>query len=129
MENRNLILAHSDFEKLATLVGSASYEAAKLLEEELARAVVVQDEQLPANVVAMNSTVTFQDLDSKKETVVTLVYPHEANIEAKKVSVLAPVGSALIGLQVGQTIQWPMPGGKEANLKVISVERKKEESL
>jgi regulator of nucleoside diphosphate kinase len=53
--------------------------------------------------------------------IVTLVYPSEANVEAGKISVLAPVGAALIGLRVGQSIRWPLPDGRERTLEVMSV--------
>lgn len=122
MENQNsLVIAQTDFQKLTALLNIANNEAASLLEEELGRAAIVADDQLPKDVVSMNSKVTFQDVDTGNETFVTLVFPHEANIEQNKISVLAPIGSALIGLRVGQTIGWPMPNGKEKHLKVISV--------
>ncbi len=116
-----LIVAKTDFERLYSLIGNANSEVKELLDEELSRASVVSDDELPEDVVSMNSTVRFQDLDTMGETVVTLVYPHEAKIEENKVSILAPVGSALIGLRVGQDIQWPLPNGKKKRLKVISV--------
>lgn len=122
MENQNnLILTQADFQKLSSLIAVADHETAELLEEELSRASVVEDDQLPKDVVSMNSTVRFQDVESGKETIITLVYPNEANIEQNKVSILAPVGAALIGLRVGQVIQWPVPHGKEKRFKVISV--------
>jgi regulator of nucleoside diphosphate kinase len=122
MENQdNLILTKADFEKLTSLINTANADTAELLEEELNRASVVADEDLPADVVSMNSKVRFQDLESERETIVTLVYPHDANIEENKISILAPVGSALIGLRVGQVIQWPVPNGKEKRFKVLSV--------
>ncbi|UOF01150.1 nucleoside diphosphate kinase regulator [Bdellovibrio reynosensis] len=124
MENQsNLIIASDDFHKISTLLNAAQGELAELLQEELSRASVVPNEVLPADVVAMNSKVSFQDIDSGKELSVTLVYPHEANINENKVSVLAPVGSALIGLRVGQVINWPLPNGKEKRLKVVSVQK------
>lgn len=122
MENiNNLILTQADFEKLSSLVNVSNTEASELLEEELSRASVVADESLPMDVVSMNSKVRFRDLETGKDTIVTLVYPHDANIEEGKVSILAPVGSALIGLRVGQVIQWPVPNGKEKQFKVLSV--------
>ncbi len=122
MENQNnLILTHADFQKLFALINANDSETAELLEEELGRASVVADNELPNDVVSMNSKVCFQDLETGRETIITLVYPHEANIEENKISILAPVGSALIGLRVGQVIQWPIPNGKEKTFKVVSV--------
>ncbi len=116
-----LILTQNDFQKLSALIGSTNQEMVELLEDELSRVMVVADDELPKDVVSMNSKVSFQDLDTQAEFVVTLVYPHDAKIEENKISILAPVGSALIGLRVGQDIRWPVPNGKEKRLKVTSV--------
>lgn len=122
MENQdNVILTQADFQKLSQLISIARTEIAELLEGELNRAAIVPDDQLPRDVVAMNSVVGFKDLDSGKESTITLVYPHEANIAENKISILAPVGSALIGLRVGQVIHWPVPNGKEKKFQVVSV--------
>lgn len=122
MDNHdNLILTSGDFQKLSSLVSSTQTEIAELLEEELSKASIVPDDELPQDVVSMNATVRFQDLDTEKESTVTLVYPHEANIDENRISILAPVGSALIGLRVGQMIIWPVPNGKEKRMKVTSV--------
>lgn len=124
MKNQDtLILSKTDFENLSALTNLAKKELAELLEEELGRASLVADDRLPADVVSMNSTVSFEDVESGKTSTITLVYPPEANIEAGKVSVLTPVGSALIGLRVGQVIRWPFPNGKKKELKVLSVSR------
>lgn len=123
MENQsNLILSKTDFQKLSSLIEKAeSSETARLLEEELGRTEIVEDDELPKDVVSMNSKVCFQDLETGKETIAFLVFPHEANIEENRLSILAPVGAALIGLKVGQTIRWPVPNGKEKTFKVVSV--------
>lgn len=114
-------MTQNDFQKLSSLVGSVHSDVTELLEEELNRASIVTEEALPKDVVSMNSKVCFEDLDSGAENTVTLVYPHEAKIEESKISILAPVGSALIGLRVGQVIHWPIPHGKKKRLKVKSV--------
>lgn len=119
--SNNLILTQADFEKLSNLVGNLDLEHFELLAEEIDRALIVEDEKIPHDVVSMNSKVSYQDLESGKENVVTVVYPDAANITENKVSVLAPIGSALIGLREGQTIQWPTPGGKQIRIKVLSV--------
>ena len=77
-------------------------------------AVVVEPTKIPPDVVTMNSRVRFEDLD-------TGVYPKDADVNEGRVSVLAPVGSALLGLSVGQSIQWPLPGEKNRHLRVVSV--------
>lgn len=117
-----ILITESDFQNIAALAGTLDSKARDLLEEELGRAVVVCDADLPGNVVRMNSKVSFEDVESGKFSNVTLVYPNEMNITDNKISVLAPVGSALIGLSVGQTIHWPLPNGKQRILKVISVD-------
>lgn len=123
MKNQaDLIISRPDFERISALAVLAKRELADLLEEELARARIVAEEERPADVVAMNSTVGFEDMDTGKTSVITLVYPAEADIDANKISILTPVGSALIGLRVGQIIHWPLPTGKQKRLKVVSVQ-------
>ncbi len=122
MENESkLILSNEDFQKLSALLFNSNFESAEFLEEELDRAEVVPQEELPADVVSMNSTVRFIDQTNSKESEVTLVYPHDANIEEHKISIFSPVGAALIGLRVGQSITWPLRDGKTKELKVVSV--------
>lgn len=94
---------------------------AEALESELARAQVVSLEDIPDGVVTMNSRVHCRDENTGKEYHLTLVYPEEAGGEGR-VSVLAPVGSALLGLSVGQHIDWPVPGGKSLKLTLLAVE-------
>ena len=124
--NQDLILRETDFQRISSMIGGATEEVQEFLQTELDRAKVVPDDQLPVDVVAMNTTVTFLDLATNKTNQVTLVYPFDANIAENKISVLAPVGAALIGLRVGQTIKWPLPGGKEKELKVVNVTREDE---
>lgn len=121
----DIILTKTDFEKISALINSAPSAISQLLEEELGRALLVADDKLPEDVVAMNSIVSFEDLEGGKTSLVVLVYPHEANISESKISILTPVGSALIGLRVGQSIRWPLPNGREKRLKVISVQQAK----
>lgn len=119
----SLVISREDYEKISAILSFAKIEVAELLEEELGRAELVAAEQLGTDIVAMNTTVTFTDLDSGKEQSVTLSYPNDANIEMNKVSILAPVGAALIGLRVGQTIDWPLSDGKVKRIRVLSVAR------
>jgi regulator of nucleoside diphosphate kinase len=69
----------------------------------------------------MNSRVVFEDLDSGQRREIVLVYPREADIAAGRVSVLTSLGSALLGLSVGQDITWPMPRGRQRRVRVLSV--------
>lgn len=118
-----LIISEEDYQKISSLLLNIKTEIAELLEEELGRATLVPASELPENVVSMNSEVTFIDLDTNKEQKVTLVYPNEADIEKRKISIFAPVGAALIGLRIGQSIDWPLPDGKSRRVKVTSLAR------
>lgn len=91
------------------------------LEAELARATVVAPQQMPPNVVTMNSTVKFVMLASGEEFEMTLVYPKDMDANGKTVSILAPVGSALLGLAQGDEIEWPNPSGGMTTVKVKEV--------
>ncbi|MGH8084957.1 MAG: nucleoside diphosphate kinase regulator [Lysobacter sp.] len=98
------------------------------LEAELARAQVVEPGQMPADVITMNSTARFRDEASGDEREMTLVYPTGADGSNDKVSILAPVGSALLGLRVGDTIEWPVPSGRTIRLRVLSIRYQPEAS-
>ena len=91
------------------------------LRAELDRAQVVAPEEMPADVITMNSTARFVDELSGTEHRLTLVYPRDAAGGPERVSILAPVGSALLGLAVGQSIEWQVPGGRQLRLKVLEV--------
>jgi regulator of nucleoside diphosphate kinase len=97
-------------------------EAARLqpLRAELDRADVVEPAAMPANIVTMNSTVTFEDESNGSQMTLTLAYPNAAG-KPGTVSILAPVGSALLGLAQGQMIDWPMPDGRKRRLKVLEI--------
>jgi len=120
-----LYITEPDMQRLREVVeryGSGSLaEAAESLELELDRARVVPQEQIPANVVTMRSRVLCDDLETGKRRELMIVYPSEADSENNKVSVLAPIGLALLGLQVGNTIRWSLPGGRFTTFKVVEV--------
>ena len=85
------------------------------------RAKIVKPEEIPPDVVTMNSTVLFRIEPSNKEFSLTLVYPNDYDLSADKISILAPVGSALLGLREGDTISWPKPGGGVLQVRVLKV--------
>ena len=91
------------------------------LESELDRANVVEPALVPSTVVTMNSTVKFVIESTKAEFELTLVYPKDLDESGKKISILAPVGSALIGLSQGDEIEWPKPGGGLIKVKITEV--------
>lgn len=116
-----LVITESDFTRLSALVANAHDLTRELLEEELHRATVVKSDAAPGDLVTMNSRVRFLDLSTQKESEVELVYPHEADLEQGRISVLAPMGSALIGLRKNQSIEWPLPNGSLRSIRVVSV--------
>jgi len=81
------------------------------LEEELDRAILVSSKDVPPDVVTMNSEVLVRDIDTGKEMTYRLVFPGDADIEQGKISILAPVGTALIGFRTGDTVVWKVPSG------------------
>jgi regulator of nucleoside diphosphate kinase len=91
------------------------------LEAELSRAELLAPEQIPPNVVTMNSTVTFRMLESDRSFSLTLVYPRDADASGTRLSVLAPVGSALLGLAIGDEIEWPKPGGGVLRVRIEEI--------
>ncbi|GAB3058658.1 nucleoside diphosphate kinase regulator [Stenotrophomonas tumulicola] len=95
--------------------------AAIALSAELNRATEVPVDQMPAGIVMMHSRVECEDDGTGDKHVLTLVYPREANVDEGKVSVLAPVGTALLGLSIGQAINWDAPGGRKLKLRVTAV--------
>ncbi len=118
-----IIITRVDLQRLERLLDSLEEygPGAEALEQELARAQVVGHDEVPAGVVTMNSRVHCREEASGKDYHLTLVYPQDAGGEGR-VSILAPVGSALLGLSVGQHIDWPEPGGKQLKLTLLAVE-------
>lgn len=102
-------LSHNDMERLASL------------EDELERANVVEPEAVPGNVVTMNSTVRFSVSSSQQTFCLTLVYPKDMTDDGKTISILAPAGSAMLGLVEGAEIDWPTPDGKSMKVKVEEI--------
>ncbi len=102
-------------EKLIRLAGELSRRANHLylarLEEELERAETVAPQDAPPDVITMRSKVRLTDLNTGEEMIYTLVFPVEANYEEGKISVLAPVGTAMLGYRVGDSIEWQVPSG------------------
>jgi regulator of nucleoside diphosphate kinase len=81
------------------------------LEAELDRAEIVDPENIPSDVITMRSTVRLKDLVSGESATYSLVFPTEANFADGKISVLAPIGTAILGYREGDTIEWPVPSG------------------
>lgn len=102
-----------DADRLYTLIESVPTNITGLqeLEAELDRANIVEPTEVPGNIITMNSTVDFIVESTQEEFVLTLVYPKDIDQSGEKISILAPVGSALLGLAQGDVIEWPRPGG------------------
>ena len=118
-----ITLGRADHAKLNSLAMAGLErmpDLADRLLEELERAKIVADEKLPEGVVRMGSSITYVTSEGKEQTV-TLVYPADADIEAGRVSVMTPIGTALIGLKAGQSITWRDRADKRHKLTVVSV--------
>ncbi|ABL00443.1 nucleoside diphosphate kinase regulator [Pelobacter propionicus] len=123
---RQIFITDFDMQRLEELIEGAKARVSRdsrnivELEQELHRADVVAPDGIPPDVITMNSRVCLQDMDSGEELVYTLVFPGDANLESGRISVLAPVGTAMIGYRTGDRISWPVPGGTK-KLKVKKV--------
>lgn len=107
---------------ITAAVGTRQEDAAEDLEQELSRARVVPVVLVPPDVVTMGARVAFEDESTRVKREVTLVYPEEADASAGRISVLAPIGAALLGLRVGQRIEWALPQGNTI-VRVVRVEQ------
>ncbi|KXF76668.1 nucleoside diphosphate kinase regulator [Paramesorhizobium deserti] len=120
-----IIVSDIDHKRLINLAADAYDrfpEAAEELQIELDRARIVPAASVPADVVRMGSTVAFRS-DSAQQRRVTLVFPGEADIAQNRISILTPIGAALIGLSTGQSIAWTARDGRKHELTVVSVEQ------
>ena len=124
IDGTTIRITDQDLEKLRRVVAiherGRDAAAAEQLETELDRAIVVPRDELPADTVTMGSRVVFEDETGRRRDV-QLVYPWEAAPSRGRISILAPVGVALLGLSVGQEIDWPLPNGRTASLRIVSV--------
>ena len=118
-----IVVCNADHQRLTDLATASLErlpEVANELLTEMDRAKVVKDGSVPAGVVRMGSTVTFKSDDGQTRTL-TLVYPADEDSDAHKLSVMTPVGAALIGLAVGQSISWTARDGRKHRLTVVKV--------
>lgn len=119
-----IILSSLDLDRIEALLAvipTSVFPGKADLEAELDRADVVEPAQMPPDVVTMNSTVQFEILETRQEFRLTLVYPRDIDGSADRVSIFAPVGSALLGLSVGDQLAWPGPGGKTMTVRVTGI--------
>ncbi len=115
-----IYITKTDEEKLRDLISKSQYSEyrgspyLKMLAGELDKAQVVDSREIPPDVITLNSTVQLIDLESNDEMIYTLVFPEEANVSEGKISVLAPIGTGMLGYRVGDTFEWDTPGGKRS---------------
>lgn len=105
----SLVVKHLDYQRLVPLIRASDLALADALDQELSRADIVADRDLPSDAVAMHSQVTFRDLATQADTTVTLVFPEEADLEKGRISVLSPIGTALLGLRTVAASAGPCP--------------------
>lgn len=124
----NIKISATDHARLSTLANTTAERNAEIADElfaELDRARVTPDNQMSDDIVQMGSTVEYKP-DTGESRTVTLVFPGDADISAGKVSILTPIGTALIGLAPGQSIQWTARDGRKHELNVVKVSRQQE---
>ncbi|MET4682415.1 GreA/GreB family elongation factor [Brevundimonas faecalis] len=118
-----IILSREDFDALDRLVGDLPGTGpAGLLQQELDRAQVYDEADMPRDVVGLNRWLHYADDRHPEVRRVQLVLPREADIDAGRVSILSHVGAGLIGLKEGQSIQWPDPSGETRKLTAVLIE-------
>lgn len=115
MNHTPIYISREDYAKLRLLVATALHSnasaALEKLRSELDRAAVIEPAAFPADVVTMESTVKFEDLGTGEIEEYTITFPDRADIERKRISIIAPIGTALIGCRVGDLVKWTTPGG------------------
>jgi regulator of nucleoside diphosphate kinase len=120
-----IIIPRSDYDLLRAILHTLRKETGphaprlNALDAQLRRCFVVKPDAVPRNVVTMNSRVRVRDMRANKAQTYTLVYPRDANIDAGKLSVLAPLGTAILGGRTGDVIRWQVPAG----IRTLKIER------
>ncbi|EKO5123062.1 nucleoside diphosphate kinase regulator [Vibrio fluvialis] len=120
--NHTIVVSTLDMDRISALLEQMPKLSPELekLEDELDRATIKEPQEMPDNVVSMNSTVRFKFMGKEEIIQKNLVYPNEVK-NNDDISIFAPVGSALLGLAAGQTLTWPMPGGVEKTIEILEV--------
>lgn len=115
MNHTPIYISRGDYSKLRLLIATALHSNASAalakLRDELDRAAIIDPTAFPADVVTMNSTVEFEDLGTSEIEEYTITFPESADIDHGRISILAPIGTALIGRRVGDIVKWSTPGG------------------
>ncbi|MBW7897354.1 Regulator of nucleoside diphosphate kinase [Candidatus Brocadiaceae bacterium B188] len=117
MKKRKIYITEFDKMRLEELIdvatefGDHARKDLEFLAGELDRAEIVPSKDIPADVVTMNSKVVLRDLDTAETMTYALVFPRDANVDAGTISILAPVGTAILGYAKGDTVEWSVPSG------------------
>lgn len=117
MPGREIVITSLDQERLTAILNSPviqngpDKDRLSDLRAEIERAAVVEPGDVPSDVVTMNSKFVVRDLAAETVHEYTLVYPHEADITQNKISILAPIGMALLGYRKGDVVEWKVPSG------------------
>ena len=120
-------LTEQDYNRLKHLLAELTRQSRGMqagletLEEILDLARVVHPEKVPENVVTMNSRVLFEDVRTRDKGTVTIVYPADVDSSKSKISVLSPVGAALIGESEGKEVELPLPHGQTRRIRIMNV--------
>ena len=126
MNQPSIFITTKDAEKLRKLIREAFHsdyrgsDYLKKLAEEMEKAAVVNPDQIPADVITLNTTARLVDQATNEEMVYTLVFPEDADVSQGKISVLAPIGTAMLGYKTGDLFEWDTPGG-ERTLRVKEI--------
>jgi regulator of nucleoside diphosphate kinase len=126
MAQKTITISENDYKRLQELMAQGrriNFRANRYLRDlqrELSRAQILPADQVPSNVITMDSTARLMDLDTERETEFTLVFPDDADPDQNKISVLAPIGCAMLGYREGDEFEWETPDGNR-RLRVVKV--------
>ncbi len=119
MKRKTIVITQFDKDRIEELIAVAQHRGDQRdrndlneLQAELEHAKVVAPSDIPADIITMNSTSVLRDMDTDETVTFSLVFPEDADIEKGAISVLAPIGTAMLGYRVGATIEWPVPDGR-----------------
>jgi regulator of nucleoside diphosphate kinase len=127
LTQQTILLTQNDYSRLRQLLAALSRQSEgaqaglETLEEILDLAHVVEPEKVPADTVTMNSRVMFEDVRSGEKGTVTIVYPTDADVSTRRISVLSPVGAALIGETRGAEVELPLPHGQTRRIRIVDI--------
>ncbi len=117
MSKKLIYITNNDMKRLRELImvakefGNKDKKYLRDLEDELDKGEVVNSRDIPNNIITMNSKVRLRDISTQKEMICWLVFPDDSNADQGKISILAPIGTALLGYKIGDIIEWKVPAG------------------